>query len=168
MSHSSVTAYVGIGGNLGTREQIIQRFESAIAGLNASPDVRVLRVSPVYRSAAWGPIEQDDFLNAALECAVQLPARELLALLLSIELENGRNRDDGLRWGTRTLDLDILLFGDEMLSEPDLHIPHPRLNEREFVLQPLFDLQPDLYVPGIGTVADLLRDLRPVKLTRID
>ncbi len=143
-------AYVGLGANLGnTRATLAQ----AIDALNALPACRVLRVSPLYRSApiaACGP----DYLNAVAELQTTSSAIELLAQLQAIEQRHGRERP--YRNAPRTLDLDLLLFGGETIATPRLSVPHPRLHERAFVLRPLADLAPALVIPGRGVVQSLL------------
>jgi len=143
-------AYIGLGSNLGDRAENLRK---ALHQLNRSPSTAVTRVAPFYRSAPVGFTEQDDFINTVAELETVLPPRELLALLLSIEEDLGRVRT--VRWGPRTVDLDLLLYGDEQIDEPDLIVPHPRLHERAFVLVPLADLAPGLLLPGRGRVADL-------------
>jgi 2-amino-4-hydroxy-6-hydroxymethyldihydropteridine diphosphokinase len=105
-----------------------------------------------------GVVDQPRFLNAAAALDTELTARELLAVLLAIERQLGRVRD-GTRWGPRTIDLDLLLYGDEIVDEPGLRVPHPRLHERRFVLEPLVELDPELVVPGAGRVSDALTAL---------
>ena len=130
-------SYIGIGANLGDREATLR---SAVAGLAASPGVEVVAVSALRETAPVGPItDQPPFLNGAVAVETSLDARDLLALLLRIEAEHGRTRD-GPQGGPRTLDLDLLLHGDDRIDEPGLTIPHPRLHERAFVLEPLVEL----------------------------
>ena len=144
--------YVGVGANLGDRQATIAR---AIAALAAEPAVTVLRVSTLRETAPWGPVDQPRFLNGAIEVETELPPRELLAVLLRVERDLGRVRD-GERWGPRVLDLDVLVYGDAMVNEPGLTVPHPRLAERRFALEPLAELDADLVVPGAGPVRELL------------
>jgi 2-amino-4-hydroxy-6-hydroxymethyldihydropteridine diphosphokinase len=113
----------------------------------------LLRASRLYRTPAWGRTEQPDFINAVALVETGLPARELLDGLLAIERAFGRVRLDGERWGPRTLDLDLLLFGDAVIDEPGLRVPHPHLHERAFALLPLAEIAPQLAIPGIGNVA---------------
>ena len=150
-------AYVGVGSNLGDRWAYLAL---AARGLRAAPRVSLLRASRVWESDPIGPT-QPRYLNAALELEAIGPARPLLALLQEIERAAGRRRD-GPRWGPRTLDLDLLLFGDEVIREPDLVVPHPELVARRFVLAPLAELCPDRVVPGTGhSVAQLLARVAP-------
>jgi 2-amino-4-hydroxy-6-hydroxymethyldihydropteridine diphosphokinase len=143
-------AYVGLGANLGDREAAIHR---ALELLGAA------RVSTLAETEPWGYEDQPRFLNAVAELETDEPPRALLGRLLEIERGLGRTRE-GLRYGPRTIDLDLLLYGDEELDEPGLVVPHPRLHERAFVLEPLVELRPDLVVPGLGPVKALLSRLQ--------
>lgn len=149
-------AYVGLGANLGDREATIRR---AVALLDDLADVAVVGVSTLRETEPWGPVEQPSYLNGAAAVETDIGPRELLDALLDVERRLGRNRGDEERWGPRTIDLDLLLYGDLVLDEPGLAVPHPRLHERRFVLDPLAELAPDAVVPGRGTVAALLRAL---------
>ena len=140
------TAYVGLGSNLGDREGSIRRAAELIGAR---------RLSSVVETEPWGLEDQPRFLNAAAELETQLSAHALLDLLLDVERRLGRVRD-GRRWGPRTIDLDLLLFGGETIDEPDLTVPHPFLLERAFVLGPLAELAPGVEIPGNGTVRDAL------------
>lgn len=144
--------YVGLGSNLDDPLRQIERALLALAGLTQT---QLLRVSRRYRTAPWGFAEQPPFVNAVAELATHLPPRELLDALLALEREQGRHRD-GARWGPRTLDLDLLLYGDLQVEAPGLVLPHPRIAERAFVLVPLADLDADLKIPGAGVVRELL------------
>jgi 2-amino-4-hydroxy-6-hydroxymethyldihydropteridine diphosphokinase len=148
----SVHAFVGLGGNVG---DVAEAFASAAARMDGLPGTQVLRVSRRYRTPAWGLEAQPDFLNAVAMLETQLPARELLEELLAIERMHGRDRATETRWGPRTLDLDLLLYGDETIDEPGLRVPHPRLHERAFALRPLLDIAPDISIPGHGLVRNL-------------
>ena len=142
-------AYVGLGSNLGDREGSIRRAAELIgAG----------RLSTVRETEPWGIEDQPLFLNAVAEVETDLPPRRLLDRLLEVERTLGRMRD-GARFGPRTIDLDLLLYGSEMVAEPGLTVPHPRLHERRFVLEPLAELEPGLVVPGRGPVPALLAAL---------
>ena len=132
-------AYLGLGSNLGDRLAHLQLAVDALAGASA---VHVVAVSSVYETAPVGGPEQDDFLNAVVSVDTELSPRDLLALAQDIERKAERVRS--VRWGPRTLDVDVLLYGDERVSEADLEIPHPRMAERAFVLAPLHDVAPDL------------------------
>jgi 2-amino-4-hydroxy-6-hydroxymethyldihydropteridine diphosphokinase len=149
------TAYIGLGSNLGDREATLRR---ALARLNATLGVRVVAVSSFRETDPVGFTEQPKFVNAVAAVETELDPRALLETLLSIERAMGRTRD-GPRFGPRTIDLDLLLFGDEVVDEPGLRVPHPRLHERTFVLEPLAELEPGLIVPGRGPLESLLRNL---------
>jgi 2-amino-4-hydroxy-6-hydroxymethyldihydropteridine diphosphokinase len=149
-------AYVGLGANLGDREAMLR---SALEQLRAEPDVRVAAVSRFLDTAPVGLTNQPRFLNAAAALETELGARELLGRLLGIERRLGRTRE-GPRFGPRTIDLDLLLYGGEQIDEPGLHVPHPRLHERLFALEPLAELDPGLVVPGHGPLAGLVAGLQ--------
>jgi 2-amino-4-hydroxy-6-hydroxymethyldihydropteridine diphosphokinase len=149
-------AFVGLGSNLGDREATLLR---AVEGLRRLPETEVGAVSPFHDTAPVGYVDQPRFLNGAVELETTLSARELLCHLLRIERELGRDRSRVPAQGPRTLDLDLLLYGDERIDEPGLQVPHPRLHERAFVLEPLFALDPGLFVPGHGPVQALLAGL---------
>ena len=149
-------AYVGLGSNLGDREHMIW---GAVHMLAFNPDVAVVAVSALRETDPVGYLDQPPFLNAAAALDTDLTPRALLDLLLTVERELGRTRDSP-RFGPRTIDLDLLLYGDEIVDEPGLTVPHPRLHERVFALEPLAELDPDLVVPGRGPVAALLAGLQ--------
>jgi 2-amino-4-hydroxy-6-hydroxymethyldihydropteridine diphosphokinase len=145
-----VRAYVGLGSNLGDREGTI---------LAAAERLGPHRLSRIRETEPWGYPDQPWFLNAAAELETELAPRELLERLLEIERGLGRTRN-GPRYGPRTVDLDLLLYGDLVVAEPGLTVPHPRLAERLFVLEPLFDLNAGLFIPGHGPVGALIRGLQ--------
>jgi 2-amino-4-hydroxy-6-hydroxymethyldihydropteridine diphosphokinase len=145
-------AYVGLGANLGDRERTLRE---ALEALAAEDGVEVVAVSTVRETEPVGVGEQPLFPNGAVELGTTLTARELLEVLLAVEQRFGRVRAPG-EHGPRTLDLDLLLYGDEVIEEPGLTVPHPRLHERRFVLEPLAELAPGLVVPGRGEVESLL------------
>jgi 2-amino-4-hydroxy-6-hydroxymethyldihydropteridine diphosphokinase len=149
-------AYVALGANLGDREATIR---AALAELDAEPGVAVVAVSSLVDTDPVGFLDQPRFLNGAAALETTLPARELLALLLAVEGRFGRRREGVPAQGPRTLDLDLLVYGSEEIDEPGLRIPHPRLHERRFVLEPLAELDPSLEVPGKGAVQRLLAEL---------
>jgi len=149
-------AYVALGSNLGDREETLL---AALDALAAEPGVEVVAVSRFYDTEPVGYVDQPRFLNGAAALETELPAQELLQRLLAVELRFGRNRQDVPAQGPRTLDLDLLLYGDAEIDEPGLRVPHPRLHERRFVLEPLADLDPALEVPGNGQVQDILARL---------
>jgi len=150
-----VRTYVGLGANLGDRERTLRE---AVAALGAEEGIEVLAVSTLRETEPVGVGEQPPFLNGAAALDTTLEAPELLERLLAVEQRFGRVRVPG-EHGPRTLDLDLLLYGDEQIDEPGLAVPHPRLHERRFVLEPLVELDPGLVVPGRGTVESLLRGL---------
>lgn len=145
-------AYVGLGSNLDEPER---RVRAALDALARLPSTRLVRRSRLFRTEPWGRIDQPAFVNAAAELSTALAPRQLLEALLAIERAAGRHRD-GTRWGPRTLDLDLLIYGDARVAEPDLRIPHPHIAERAFVLLPLADIDPRIEVPGRGRVDALL------------
>lgn len=151
---SEVTAYIALGSNLGHR---LDHLHAAALALAAHPQIRLTGHSGIYETApVGGPVGQGAFLNAVLEVKTSLTANELLRLMQSIEDQQGRQRIE--HWGPRTLDLDLLIFGAEIVLAPDLTIPHPRLTERNFVLAPFCDLAPDLIIPGTSqTVKEMYR-----------
>jgi 2-amino-4-hydroxy-6-hydroxymethyldihydropteridine diphosphokinase len=141
-------AYVGIGSNLDSPvEQVLQ----AVAALKALPDTIITNSSSLYRSAPMGPSDQPDFINAVAAMLTRLSPHELLAKMRTIEDDQGRIRE-GEHWGPRTLDLDLLVFGDREIADSELLVPHPGIRERNFVLLPLYELAPHLIVPGLGPV----------------
>jgi 2-amino-4-hydroxy-6-hydroxymethyldihydropteridine diphosphokinase len=148
-------AFVGLGSNLGDREAMLR---SALELLAREPGVEVRHVSTFRETEPVGFTAQPRFLNAAAEVETELGAPELLARLLDVERRLGRVRS-GPRFGPRTIDLDLLLYGDETIDAPGLRVPHPRLHERRFALEPLAELDPDLVVPGHGLVQPLLAGL---------
>lgn len=145
-------AYVGLGANLGDRRATLQQ---ALGLLRAVAGVRVVRVSELRETEPVGYLDQPRFLNGAALVETDLPPRDLLSALLGIESELGRTRE-GPRFGPRTIDLDLLVYGDLLVDEPGLELPHPRLHERRFVLEPLAELDPELVIPGRGGVRGLL------------
>jgi 2-amino-4-hydroxy-6-hydroxymethyldihydropteridine diphosphokinase len=155
---TSTVALIGLGGNLGDATATLRE---AFQALDALPDTRLLRVSKLYRSPAWGRADQPDFINAVAMLETGLDARELLDAMLGIEHDAGRERHADERWGPRTLDLDLLLYGDEVIVEPGLHVPHPHLHERSFALVPLVEIAPDAMIPGIGSARAALAAMEP-------
>jgi 2-amino-4-hydroxy-6-hydroxymethyldihydropteridine diphosphokinase len=149
-----VTAYIGLGSNLEHPERQLREARAAIAKLDG---VTELAMSSLYRSAPMGPSDQPDYVNAVMAVSTSLEPLELLDVLQAIEQAQGRVRS-GERWGPRTLDLDLLLYGEQIIDLPRLNVPHPGLVQREFVLYPLAEIAPpELNVPGHGALGDLLR-----------
>jgi 2-amino-4-hydroxy-6-hydroxymethyldihydropteridine diphosphokinase len=150
-----VRAFVGLGSNLGEREELIRQALEELARL---PQTQLVRASSLYDTEPVGDPDQPNFLNAVAEIDTDLPARQLLWNLMLIEKRLGRVRTH--KWGPRTMDLDVLLFGDQVLEEPDLRVPHPELIRRSFVLVPLVELDPTLVHPETGeTLLDHLARL---------
>lgn len=149
-------AYVGLGANLGDREESVRR---ALELLAAYREIEVVSVSSLRETDPVGYLEQPRFLNGAAALETSLEPRALLDALLAVERRLGRVRGDGPRFGPRPIDLDLLLYEDVVLDEPGLVLPHPRLHERSFVLEPLAELEPGLVVPGRGPVETLLAAL---------
>jgi 2-amino-4-hydroxy-6-hydroxymethyldihydropteridine diphosphokinase len=147
-------AYVGLGANLGPREETLRR---AVELLSEAEGVAVVAVSELRETEPVGVVDQPRFLNGAVALETTLSPRRLLDVLLGIERSLGRVR--GERWGPRTIDLDLLVYGDVVVSEPGLRVPHPRLSARRFALEPLADLDDDLEIPGEGRVSELLAAL---------
>ena len=148
--------YIGLGSNLGDREATIR---AAVEALGAEPGIAVVAVSALIDTEPVGVVDQPRFLNGVAALDSELSARDLLAVLLTVEQRFGRRREASVPQGPRTLDLDLLLYGDAEIDEPGLRVPHPRLHERAFVLGPLAELAPDLEVPGKGGVQTLLARL---------
>lgn len=148
-------AYVGLGANLGDRESTIRR---ALVLLGERLGVKIVLVSTLRETVPVGLVEQPPFLNGVAMVETTLDPESLLDELLAVELELGRDRG-GPRYGPRTIDLDLLLYGERVVDRPGLTVPHPRLHERAFALEPLVELDPTLRIPGRGTVAEVLTGL---------
>jgi 2-amino-4-hydroxy-6-hydroxymethyldihydropteridine diphosphokinase len=140
----TVTAYIGLGSNLGDREKMLR---GALDALREHEGIEVTSVSRFHETEPVGP-PQGKYLNAVAEIRTTLDPRELLGALQGIEDRFGRER--AVRWGPRTLDLDLLLYGDEIINEPDLQVPHPHMHERLFVLEPLCEIAPHVIHPALG------------------
>lgn len=165
MTQAMVRAYVGLGSNLDDPQAQIRQ---ALHELDGLARVRLARVSSLYRSAPMGPAGQPDYLNAVAALDTSLDADELLLLLQGIEEFHHRVRN-GERWGPRTLDLDLLLYGDQCIDSAHLRVPHYGLAERNFVLYPLAEIAPpDLVVPGQGSLAELLARCPDTGLQRLE
>lgn len=155
-------AYVGLGANLGDPRR---QLEQALRELDELPDTRLRTRSSLYRSAPVGHAGQPDFVNAVAELETCLPATALLAELRAIEARHGRTRS--FANAPRTLDLDLLLFGEERIAVPGLTVPHPRMHERAFVLMPLVEIAPEAVIPGRGRASDLLERCASQAVQRI-
>ena len=149
-------AFVGLGSNLGDREGTILR---ALARLQDEPGLSVVRVSTLRETEPVGYVDQPRFLNGAVELETELAARALLVRLLAIERELGRTRGEGPPLGPRTIDLDLLLYGEDTIAQAGLQVPHPRLHERRFALEPLAELDSSAVIPGRGQVQTVLSEL---------
>jgi 2-amino-4-hydroxy-6-hydroxymethyldihydropteridine diphosphokinase len=149
-------AFVGIGSNLGEPER---QITAALEHLEAEEGIEIVAVSTLRETEPVGYRDQPNFLNGAARLETGLSPRELLERLLAIERRLGRVRVEGPRFGPRTIDLDLLVHGDEVIAEPGLQVPHPRLHERRFALEPLAELDPALEIPGRGPVLTLLAGL---------
>ena len=159
-----VLAYIGIGSNL---DDPRRQVEVAITVLNDLPGCHVLRQSSLYVSAPFGGVEQADFVNAVVELQTAVPPPVLLSCVKELERSSGRD-PTAQRWGPRILDLDILLYGDQVVDLPDLQIPHPGIAERNFVLLPLREIAPDLVIPGLGPVAGFAVDEQSPLISILD
>lgn len=166
-SAPSTIAFVGLGSNLGDSAEVLR---AAARALDIAPQTRLLRLSSLYRTPAWGVTEQPDFVNAVAMLETGLSAQHLLAAMFAIEREAGRARraDGSDRWGPRTLDLDLLLYGEAVIDEPGLHVPHPHLHERAFALVPLLEIAPDLVIPRCGPAREALQRIDAGAIRRLD
>jgi 2-amino-4-hydroxy-6-hydroxymethyldihydropteridine diphosphokinase len=153
---------VGLGSNL---DEPVRQVKSAMRRLDGVEATRVIARSSLYRSAPLGPVEQPDFINAVVTVETRLAPRKLLDALQAIELEIGRQPAE--RWGPRRIDLDLLVYGDAVIDEQGLKIPHPGIAERNFVLLPLGEIAPDLVVPGLGRLAEIGSIPREPEISRI-
>ena len=163
LSSEAVLAYIGLGSNL---QNPSQQLYSARTGITALAHVKELAFSCLYQSLPMGPQDQPDYVNAVMAVATTLAPLELLRALQGIENNHGRIR--GERWGARTLDLDILLYGDNIIALPDLTVPHSGLTERAFVLYPLYEIAPKLTIPNKGKLIDLLANCTLAGLKKLD
>lgn len=155
--------YIGLGSNLGNRIAHLAQARGAIE--KQAGEIRA--ASSIYDTAPWGPVPQDNYLNQVIRVATALQPRELLDVLHEIERAAGRDRKNEVRFGPRTLDLDILIYGDRMIDEEGLTIPHPRITERAFVLVPLAEIASDATIGGVK-VGELLRQLDTESVRRYD
>ncbi|APF37383.1 2-amino-4-hydroxy-6-hydroxymethyldihydropteridine diphosphokinase [Chelatococcus daeguensis] len=157
-----VEAILGLGSNIG---DLRVQIDCAVAALHATPGVRVIRHSAYYRTAPWGETNQPSFLNICIAIETTLDPRTLLETALRIEQEAGRVRRE--RWGPRIIDIDILFYGDEVIDEPHLHVPHPYIGERAFVLAPLVDIAPERMI-GSRSVREAAAAIDMTGIERLD
>jgi len=165
VNREPVRAWVGLGGNLGDVQATLNEALMALDGL---PQTSIRSQSAFYRSPPWGRTDQPAFINAVVELQTRLAPRVLLDYLLEIESRFGRVRKPEDKWGPRKLDLDLLVFGDEQLNQPGMHVPHPRLSERAFVLVPMNEIAPRLDIPGHGVVHELLAGVDATGIEALD
>lgn len=160
-------AFIGLGSNQG---DCFVQLDQASSALDALPRSALVRCSPRYWTAPVGDAAQPDFLNAVVELETELEPLDLLHRMQRIEADLGRVRDPERKYGPRTIDLDLLLFGHAVIRVPELVVPHPRMASRAFVLKPLADLVPGLEIPGLARVSELLAevDADDVRLARDD
>lgn len=158
----TVTAYIALGSNLGDRAGHISAATKALGEL---PNSSIHACSPWYQSIAIGPGQQPDYINAVVAITTRLEPLPLLAKLHAIEAGRGRTR--GLRWGPRSLDLDLLLYGSRVIQHPELTVPHPRLTERNFVIYPLADIAPSLILPNGVSLKELLAKTTSAGIVRL-
>lgn len=144
----TVEAWIGLGGNVG---DVARTLTQAFDALAALPNTTLKHTSSLYGSKPFGPVAQDDFVNAVAVVDTQLPPHDLLACLMALERMTGRVRSE--RWGPRTLDLDVLLYGDVVLDDDILTLPHPGIAQRAFVLLPMLEVNPEQAIDGAKTVA---------------
>lgn len=147
-------SFLSLGSNLGDR---LDHLSKAITALANQPKIKVLKVSSVYQTKPVGGPEQDDYLNAVVKIQTELSALELLDVTQSIENNEGRIRE--VRWGPRTLDIDVLTYDDLISADEKLTLPHPRISERAFVLVPFFEIDPQATISGLGKIADLYNQI---------
>ena len=148
---TQVLAHIGLGSNL---EQPLDQLHRALSELHRIPRSSLQISSSFYLSSPMGPADQPDYVNSVAALHTELSPLDLLDQLQRIERAHGRER--GLRWGPRTLDLDLLLYGDQLIQNDRLSVPHPGIGDRDFVLLPLAELAPELEIPGLGAISDVL------------
>lgn len=158
-----IKVYVGLGSNLDDPQS---QLKKAIIAMEMVPSTSVAKTSSFYRSKPVGPQDQPDYVNAVVELDTELSASVLLDYLQAIENDQGRERK--VKWGARTLDLDILLFGDEIINDDRLQIPHVEMQNRGFVLLPLNEIFPDCIIPGVGSVSSLLQQDKADDLVKLN
>ena len=159
----SSRAFIALGSNL---DDPLARIDAALGALAALDDTRLVARSPLYRNSALGPGRQPDFINAVAALMTGLDPHALLDEIQKIETAQGRERESE-RWAPRVIDLDILLYGELQISDGRLTLPHPEMHRRRFVLQPLCDIAPELEIPALGSLRDLLRNAPPHELIKV-
>ena len=157
-----VLAYIGLGSNL---QQPLAQLRRALPALNAIPRTSLRAASSFYLSSPMGPADQPDYVNSVAALDTGLQPLDLLDQLQRIEQAHGRQR--GIRWGPRTLDLDLLLYGGQIIRNDRLTVPHPGIGKRAFVLLPLAELDPELQIPGVGVIADVMASCPVESMPRI-
>jgi 2-amino-4-hydroxy-6-hydroxymethyldihydropteridine diphosphokinase len=155
-------AYLGLGSNIGDR---ISNLRGAVRLIGEIEEVKVLKASSVYETEPVGYVDQPNFLNCAIEIDTGLSPKELLKQTSEIEIKLKRIRS--IRWGPRTIDIDILVFDDIEVNEPDLEIPHPRICERAFVIEPLLELSPDIEIRGLGKLKECKENVADQKIKKL-
>lgn len=156
-------AVLSLGSNLGDR---LENLQEAVDALFDAPGLDFVAISPVYETKPWGPVPQGDFLNIVLIAETRMPPERLLDRVLSIE--DAMRRERVIHWGPRTLDIDIVIFGDVVSDAPELILPHPYAHERAFVLVPWVEVDPQAVIPGRGSVAELAAAVGTAEVTRRD
>ena len=157
-------AWLGLGSN---QQQPVDQLTEALSRLTETKGIGILRTSSFYRTPPWGDEQQDDFINAVVQIETSLEPSNLLGELKTIENLMGRKRS-GRRWGPRLIDIDLLLYGDQQLHLDELEVPHSRMHERAFVLIPLAELDPELDIPGRGSVENLLQQIDCSGIKRLE
>jgi len=158
-----IQVFIGLGSNL---NKPVEQLKEAVATLSAADGLKGIKLSSFYSGKPMGPQDQPDYVNAVFQMETSLAPSPLLSLLQKIE--NGQGRIRARRWGERTLDLDILLYGEQSVNLPELTIPHIGLSKRNFVLYPLQEISPDLVIPQLGTLAELVAQCSLAELRRIE
>ncbi len=157
--------FVALGGNIGDSSTIVEQAIEAIARIR---ECKLRGRSSLYRSAALGEVPQDDYINAVVKIDTSLQPLALLLELQAIEQAYYRNRDEEERWAPRTLDLDIILFGDRNIDDSHLVVPHPEFAKRRFVLEPMLEIDGDRFVPGYGSLGYLTDQAPALCMTKLD
>lgn len=158
------TAFIALGSNL---NEPLKQLQNAIASISASNNIKIIKQSSWYQNPAIGPGEQDDYLNGVIKVSTTLEPIELLNFLQSIENQQGRTRGE-IRWQARPLDLDILLYADQTIDTERLEVPHPRMQERAFVIFPLHEIEPELVLPDNTAVKQLISELSDKMLEKLE